>query len=196
MRLAHRMAVAIMTTCLMACMSSQSKNVEAGLSAQNERQVALAYGYIGLPDGNKILPRYSTIDDVVRSLGEPSEKKYSEHGSKTFLWDHFWTYRYGNGDLLIDFDNKSRRIIRILSRIPGLQGYTFPFGLSRDSRKKAVLESVLSSPGVTEATLLDDGIGFRLGESKELWGMIYIDSQAVSWYCTFYIAPWQGYTEQ
>ena len=96
--------------------------------AQQEREILLKYGYLLLPDGSKIIPRYSKIDEVLSALGQPSDKQYFAQEQEDFYWSDFWVYTY-NKILKVYFRNTDRRIIGIDAMVSRLGHLDFPFDL-------------------------------------------------------------------
>ncbi|MGA2641283.1 MAG: hypothetical protein ABSG21_10335 [Spirochaetia bacterium] len=163
------------------------------LFAQAEKELISKYGYIGLPDGHKILVRYSTIDEVLRSLGTPTEKQYFAQGGEDFGWDDFWVYTYEKRNLRFSFEKKGRKIIRIDANTPELKKFAFPFGLDSSSGLDAIVDTLRGSPGVINAGKYRDAVTYGLSSPKEFMGVITSESPEKEWYYVYYFVPWKEY---
>jgi len=160
------------------------------LSAQDESELVSRYGFIGLPDGRHILLRYSTIDDVIFSLGAPSGKEYFAKGGEDFFWTDFWIYSYINGNLRFYFENKSKRVIRINANILMTDGFTFPFNLDGTSELEAILDPIRMNVGIVNVGNYRNSITYGLDNVKKFIGVIVFYSQREIRYDISYYIPW------
>ncbi len=150
------------------------------------------YAFIGLPDRSRSMLRYSTIEDVMASLGEPEEREYYAQGADDFLWVDFYVATYRDGNLWFHYDGSDGRIIRITVNINILRGLTLPFGIDSDTAFSDLPEIPSKSPGITEV-YEDQGVFlYHVGPwNRHLGNAIYSDPDGSgTWFDTLYEAPW------
>jgi hypothetical protein len=163
--------------------------------AQEERDLLSRYGAVGLADGRRIVLRYSTIDEVLMSLGEPSEKQHFARKSEDFLWSDFDIYTYRDRNLRFFFEGKGRKVIRIDANIPKLDDMVFPLGFSAASSVDSIVNTLRRSPGVVKVdTFGERSLSYSLGLGGFI-GLIRYDSPEKEWYYMYFSAPWEGYDQ-
>jgi hypothetical protein len=159
--------------------------------AQTEEELLGKYCYIELPNRQKIMLRYSTIDEVIAALGEPDEKEYFEVGHEDFWWQDFWSYSYKQDHLVFRFHAPSRAIIFISADVQQLEGYRFPFSLESGVGRRALLRELKRSEGITEPEIIQGSIAYYMGPTRDYllsgW-IIFLNGEQQ--YTVYYMGPW------
>jgi hypothetical protein len=159
--------------------------------AQTEEDLVAKYAYIELPCGQKIMLRYSTINEVIAALGEPQEKQYFEVGDDEFWWQDFWSYRYEQNHLIFRFHGPSRAIIYIAADVKQLQGYRFPFSLESGVGRRALMRELKRSEGITEPEIIQGSVAYYVGPAQDylLSGWVFF-LHRYQQYTVYYMGPW------
>jgi hypothetical protein len=175
---------------LVLCTCSRS---DQGVGVDPERDLVSKYGFIGLPDKRRVVVRYSTIDEVLQSLGEPTEQQHFAKPGEDFIWYDFTIYAYNDGNLKFYFEEKGRRIIRIDATVSKLQRFSFPAKLAGVSSVDAAIAALRRSPGITKVDKYGDGLVYSFASLPGFMGIISYRSPVL--YTMYFSAPWKGYEQ-
>jgi hypothetical protein len=182
----------VLAVLLVICSCSRS---DQSSPPDQARDLIAKYGFVGLPDRKRILVRYSTIDEVLKSLGEPAEQQDFTGPGEDFLWSGFTVCTYNDKNLRFYFEGKGRRIIKIDANIPKLRGFSFPLRFSSGSSVDSTMSALQSIHDISTVNRYGTHLVYAFASLPQFLGGVSYRSPDEKWYTVYFGAPWEGYSQ-